>query len=57
MSKGEPVVRASSPKGPKVTEDDIARWNATSAKTEQISEKMEDVLREMEEVDKLKGYV
>lgn len=57
MSKGQPVVRAASPKGPKITDDDLARWNAAAAKTEQLSDKMDDVLREVEEIDKLRGYV
>ena len=57
MSKGQPVVRASTPKGPKITEEDVARWNATADKTQQLSDKMDDVLREVEEIDKLRGYV
>lgn len=57
MGAGQPVVRASTPKGPKITEEDVARWNAASQKTEQLGDKMDDVLREVEEIDKLRAYV
>lgn len=54
MATGQPVeIKAPSPKGPKITQEDIERWNGLSEKTL----KLEDLLSKLDgEVDQVRTY-
>jgi len=47
-------VRAPSPKGPKVTADDIEKWNKAAELSNAMSEKVENIMRETEDLDKIR---
>jgi len=58
LGKGKPVeMRASSPKGPKVTEDDIAKWNKAAELSNAMSDKVENLMRETEDLDKIRQNI
>lgn len=58
MGSGKPVeIRAPSPKGPKVTQEDIDRWNATAEKTDGLAVLIEKLSKETKEIEKLRVHV
>jgi len=58
LGSGKPIeIRAPSPKGPKVTQEDIDRWNEAANATNGLSEKVESLIKETEDLDKIRGYI
>ena len=58
MGTGVPVeIRAASPKGPKVTQDDIDRWNANCDKTDGLQQLMDKLMKETKEFEKIRIQV
>lgn len=58
MGTGKPVeIRAPSPKGPKVTQEDIDRWNATAEKTDSLQVLLDKLLKETKDFEKIRAQV
>ena len=55
IGTGKPVeVRAPSPKGPKVTQEDIDRWNAAAKKSDNLAIIVERIEKETKDMDKIR---
>lgn len=58
IGSGAPVeIRAASPKGPKVTQDDIDRWNAAAEKTDSLQALIDKLLKETKDFEKIRVQV
>ena len=58
MGTGAPVeIRAPSPKGPKVTQEDIDRWNAAAEKTNSLQALIDKLLKETKDIEKIRVQV
>ena len=58
MGTGAPVeIRAPSPKGPKVTQEDIDRWNAAAEKTDSLQVLIDKLLKETKDFEKIRTQV
>ena len=58
MATGAPVeVRAPSPKGPKVTQEDIDRWNAAAEKTVSLQKLIDQIMTQTKEIEVIKVKV
>lgn len=58
MGTGAPVeIRAPSPKGPKVTQDDIDRWNAAAEKTDSLQALIDKLMKETKDFEKIRTQV
>ena len=58
MGTGAPVeIRAASPKGPKVTQEDIDRWNAAAEKTDSLQSMLDKLLKETKDFEKIRSQV
>lgn len=56
LSQGKPVeIRAATPKGPKVSQDDIDRWNLLSKRIDKVESTVEKVQKDFEEIEKVKN--
>ena len=55
MGTGAPVeIRAPSPKGPKVTQEDIDRWNAAAEKTNSLQALIDKLMKETKDIEKIR---
>ena len=58
MGTGAPIeIRAPSPKGPKVTQEDIDRWNAAAEKTVSLQTLIDKLLKETKDIEKIRVQV
>ena len=58
MGTGAPIeIRAPSPKGPKVTQEDIDRWNAAAEKTVSLQELIDKLFKETKDIEKIRVQV
>lgn len=58
MGTGAPVeIRAPSPKGPKVTQEDIDRWNAAAEKTVSLQALIDKLMKETKDIEKIRVQV
>ena len=58
LGQGKPVqIRAATPKGPKISQDDIDRWNLFAKRIDKIEVNVEKVVKEFEEIEKIKNSV
>ena len=58
IGTGAPVeIRAPSPKGPKVTQEDIDRWNAAAEKTDSLQVLIDKLLKETKDFEKIRSQV
>jgi len=58
MGTGAPIeIRAASPKGPKVTQEDIDRWNAAAEKTNSLQALIDKLLIQTKDIEKIRVQV
>lgn len=55
LGTGKPVeIRAKTPSGPKITKEDVDRWNSAADVTEKQEMKLQKIIQEMEEFERMK---
>ena len=55
LSSGKPVeVRAPTPKGPKISEEDIAKWNKAAQLTDKHDSDISQIQKELDELKRMK---
>ena len=58
LGSGKPVqVRAPSAKGPKISVEDVAKWNKAADLSNTLSDKVDNLIRETEDLDKMRQYI
>jgi len=55
MGSGKPVeIRAKTPSGPKISEEDVARWNSAASKTDKQEKQIDDIMKQLDEMNRIK---
>ena len=58
MGSGKPVeVRARTPTGPKITEEDVAKWNAAADQTKKQQVDIDNLLKMGDDINRMKNDV
>ena len=58
LSSGKPVeVRAPTPKGPKITEEDVAKWNQAAQMATKHDNDISEIQKELDELNRMKENI